>query len=405
MTGARRAVPLLGLTQIVGYGTLIYAVVLTAPRIAEDMGWSRALTLGGLSFGLLVAGLLSPHVGARIESWGGRRVMATGSLVAALGLAAMASVSHPLAYFAVWGVLGAAMSMALYDPAFATLGTLFREGARSRITALTLIAGFASTLSWPVTHWLLEALDWRGTYLVYAGAMLGLALPAHLLLPVPPRDAEATTARSAPTPAAGDHLFADAAARGARAAFWGLAIGFSANAFLFIGLSAHLLAVFIDLGLAAAAAVTVGTVIGPSQVGARMLEFAVARRVSPLIVGLTAAATLPLAFLLLATLGLTPASAAAFAVLYGGANGLVTIVRGTLPLALFGPDGYARLLGRIARPVLITGALAPFAMGAAIDLAGPTAPLLLGFAAACLSFAGLAWVVAVRRRVHASRAT
>ena len=403
-----RAVALLGLTQILGYGTLFYAVVLTAPRIAETFGWSKATGLGGFSLGLLVAGLASPRIGGLIEMHGGRRVMAAGSLVAAAGLAAMSLVNGLAGYLAVWTLLGLAMSMTLYDPAFATLGRLFGAAARTRITALTLIAGFASTLAWPATHWLIENHGWRATYLVFAGAMLLLAFPAHLLLPAASVDALAGAGRDR----AGDPVGATPPAglvAGARGRVFGLlALSFSCNAFLFIGLSAHLLAMLVALGLPAVAAVAVGTLIGPSQVAARVIELVFARRTHPLGVAIVAAGLILLAFAVLALAGIAPLQAAVFAVIYGGSNGLVTIVRGTLPLALFGAGGYARLLGRIARPVLIVGAAAPFTIGAAIDAGGPAAGLALAFVAGCLSFsalAGIALLMRTQRRSEAGQET
>ncbi|WP_417766894.1 MFS transporter [Stappia sp.] len=398
MKASVRAVALLGLTQILGYGTLFYAVVLTAPRIAETFGWSKATGLGGFSLGLLVAGLASPRVGGLIEVHGGRKVMVIGSLVAATGLAAMSLVNGLASYFAVWALLGLAMSMTLYDSAFATLGSLFGAAARTRITALTLIAGFASTLAWPATLWLVENHGWRTTYLVFAGAMLLLAVPAHLLLP---RAGGVAASRDAghggPDGADVAPPRVEPSARTRRRIFALLALSFSCNAFLFIGLSAHLLAALIALGLPAATAVAVGTLIGPSQVGARVVELVFARRTHPLGVALVSAGLIPLAFAVLVFAGVEPVPAAVFAVVYGGSNGLVTIVRGTLPLALFGAQGYARLLGRIARPVLIVGAAAPFAIGAVIDAGGPAAGLALAFVAGCLSFSALAGIALVLR--------
>jgi MFS family permease len=397
------AVPLLGVSQIVGYGSLFYAVALTAPRISDEFGWSRATGLGGFSLGLVVAGLASPAVGAAVGAHGGRRVMASGSLLAAVGLAALSGVGGLVSYYCVWAVLGVAMAMTLYDPAFATLGGIYGRRARSRITALTLIAGFASTLAWPATHWLIESHGWRGAYLAFSLATLAIAFPAHLLLPrrgsglgeSPDRDAD--TAQSGQVAELAPMIVDE---RYRRAAFVLVSLAIAANAFLFIGLSAHLLALFEDLGLSAAVAVAVGTLIGPSQVAARVVEFVFARRISPLGVGIVSAAMLPAAFLVLLVGGVTPLSAAVFAVIYGGANGLVTIVRGTLPLALFGAEGYALRLGLIARPALIVGAAAPFALGAAVDVGGSGMGLVLAFAAGCLSLAAMSGIAVVRARAN-----
>src|SRR5215216_7648225 len=177
--GPWRAVLVLGLTQIIAWGALFYPPVLTVPLIAADHCWSAAFSMVGFSLGLLVAGVISPRIGAAIDRHGGHRVMPFGSLIGAIGLVALVHAEHPLAYLAVWAVLGAAMAASLYDPAFATLGRVFGPGARPAITALTLAGGFASTVSWPVTHVLIGALGWRGTYLVYAALLALVAAPLH----------------------------------------------------------------------------------------------------------------------------------------------------------------------------------------------------------------------------------
>src|SRR5262252_6198092 len=179
--GPWRAVPVLGVTQILAWGALFYPPVLTVPLIAADRGWSAAFTMGGFSLGLLVAGLVSPRIGAAIDRYGGHRVMPIGSLAGAVGLCALVHADQPLVYLAVWAALGAAMAGSLYDPAFATLGRIFGTGARPAITALTLAGGFASTVSWPVTHLLIDRVDWSGTYLVYAALMACIAAPVHAL--------------------------------------------------------------------------------------------------------------------------------------------------------------------------------------------------------------------------------
>src|SRR5438067_8231154 len=179
IAGPWRAVIVLGVTQILAWGTIYYPPVLTVPLIAADRGWSMALAMGGFSLALLTAGLVSPRIGLLIDRYGGHRVMPVGSLVAAAGLALLCYADHPIAYLAVWALLGAATAASLYDPAFATLGRIFGAGARRPITALTLAGGFASTVSWPVTHLLLNAVGWQGTYLVYAALLALVAAPLN----------------------------------------------------------------------------------------------------------------------------------------------------------------------------------------------------------------------------------
>jgi MFS family permease len=377
--GPWRAVLVLGITQILTWGTLFYPPVLTVPLIAAGHGWSAALAMGGLSLGLLVAGLVAPRVGAAIDRYGGHRVMPAGSLLGAIGLVALVHADHPVAYLAVWAVLGAAMAASLYDSAFATLGRIFGAGARPAITALTLAGGFASTVSWPVTHLLIQSLGWRGTYLVYAALLAFVAAPLHAFA-LPRMRAEAAPRLQGTTPPPPAVL----PARGL--VFVLVATAFAAYAFVPSGLAAHLLAMFQRLGLDAGTVVAIGTLFGPAQVAARLIEFVFARNVHPLWIARFAVGLLVLAFALLATLGLSVAVAAAFAVMFGAANGLLTIARGTLPLALFGAGGYGRLIGRIAGPFLIIQSVAPLVLAFIAERASDAAALAVtcGFAVAAL---------------------
>jgi MFS family permease len=383
--GPWRAVLVLGVTQILAWGALFYPPVLTVPLIAADRGWSAAFTMGGFSLALLVAGLVSPRVGAAIDRHGGHRVMPIGSLVGALGLVALVFAEHPLAYLAVWAVLGAAMAASLYDPAFATLGRIFGAGARPPITALTLAGGFASTVSWPVTYALIGALGWRGTYLVYAALLAVVAAPLHAFA-LPRSRAEAgLPQQTATAPPAGV-----LPAKGL--AFVLVATAFAAYAFVPSGLAAHLLAMFQRFGLDAATVVVIGALFGPAQVAARLLEFLFARALHPLAIARFSVAVLVLAFVLLAVLGLSTPVAALFAVMFGAANGLLTIARGTLPLALFGAAGYGRLIGRIAGPFLVIQAVAPLVLALVSERYSDAAALALTAAFALVALACLALI-------------
>src|SRR3981081_1153786 len=179
LLGPWRAVPVLGLTQVLAWGTLFYPPVLTVPPIAAEHGWSLAFAMSGLSVGLLAAGLIAPTVGRSIHRHGGPVVMTAGSLVGAAGLVALVLAAHPVAYLAAWVLIGAAMAASLYDPAFATLGRIFGAAARRPITVLTFMGGLASTASWPAAHVLLEVCGWRGPYLVYAALLALVAAPLH----------------------------------------------------------------------------------------------------------------------------------------------------------------------------------------------------------------------------------
>jgi len=379
IVGPWRAVPVLGVTQILAWGTIFYTPVLMVPLIMADRGFSFTLAMGGFSAGLLTAGLVAPRIGGLIDRHGGHRVMPFGSLAGALGLVALVHASNIIAYYATWMLLGAALAASLYDPAFATLGRIFGSRARAPITALTLIGGFASTVSWPVTYLLLQQLGWQRTYLVYAASLALVAAPLHAFaLPRERAEAEvkpAEVAAAAPTrPARGG-------------AFLLVLAAFASYAFVPSGLSAHLLAIFQRAGIDPATVVLIGALFGPSQVAARLCEFIFAREVHPLYMVRFAISLLLASFVLLGLLGFSAPVAILFATLFGVANGLCTIARGAVPLALFGATGYGRTIGRIAGPALIITAIAPVVVAFVAERVSDPAALGLaaGFAALSLT--------------------
>ncbi|HVV78295.1 MAG TPA: MFS transporter [Pseudolabrys sp.] len=386
ISGPWRAVLVLGVTQIITWGAIYYTPVLIVPLIAKERGWSMAFAMGGFSFGLLATGLVSPYVGRTIDRVGGHVVMGIGSVIAAAGLSLVTLATHPIAYMAVWVVLGIAMAANLYDSAFATLGRIFGAAARRPITALTLAGGFASTVSWPVTHFLIEGVGWQKTYLIYAAVLLLLCAPLHAF--VLPRH----QAHTAPPAPAEDGKAAHLPPNGA--AFLLVAAAFTAYAFVPSGLAAHLLAIFNREGIDATTVVWIGALFGPAQVGARLIEFAFGRNVHPLWVARVALTVLLCGFLMLLFAGFAVTTAAAFALMFGGANGLITITRGAVPLALFGPYGYGRLIGRLAGPFQIMQAAAPLVMAFVVERFSD--PMALTLAAA---FAAIALVcfVSIRR--------
>jgi MFS transporter len=334
-----------------------------------------------------VAGLISPYVGRSIDRRGGHAVMTIGSLVSALGLLGMVYASHPLTYLAVWMLLGAGLAASLYDSAFATLGRIFGAGARSPITILTLAGGFASTVGWPATHLLIGAVGWRGTYIVYAALLVLVCAPLHFF-GLPRTRAVIETKTDGKAAAQAPHL----APQGT--VFLLVVAAFASYAFVPSALSAHLLAIFGRTGIEPATVVLIGTLFGPSQVAARVCEFAFARNLHPLAIARGAVLLLIAAFSLLAVAGFSILTAAAFAIMFGAANGLITIARGAVPLALFGPVGYGRVIGRIAGPSLIMQAMAPFVLAFAIERASDPAALML---AACFTLIALGCFAAIRR--------
>ncbi|HEY7248551.1 MAG TPA: MFS transporter [Xanthobacteraceae bacterium] len=380
--GPWRAVLVLGVTQILAWGALFYPPVLTVPLIAADRGWSITFAMSGFSLALLTAGLVSPRVGALIDRHGGHRVMPIGSLLSTLGLVALAYATHPAVYIAVWILLGVAIAMSLYDPAFSSLGRIFGAAARGPITALTLAGGFASTVSWPATELLIQNVGWRGAYLVYAGLLAGIAAPLHAFaLPRSraPALQQLEVRREKP----------DAAPSAKGAPFLLLAGAFAAYAFVPSGLSAHLLAIFTRAGMEPSTVVAIGALFGPAQVVARIGELLFARRVHPLNVARFSVGMLLLAFGLFALFGISAVLAAVFMVMFGMANGLLTIARGAVPLALFGPAGYGLVIGRIGRAFLVMQAIAPFALAFAAERNSDASVLAIVAGFALLSFLAL----------------
>jgi predicted MFS family arabinose efflux permease len=245
------------------------------------------------------------------------------------------------------------MAASLYDPAFATLGRIFGSAARAPITVLTLAGGFASTVSWPATQFLIQTIGWRGTYLIYAALLAGVAAPLHAF--ALPRQEARGASHHAVASDKKTNVFVPAHGF----AFVLVAAGFASYAFVPSALSAQLLAIFNRFGLAPATVVAIGMLFGPAQVLARICELSFARRLHPLWIARSAVGLLVAAFVLLALLPFSATLAAIFAVMYGMANGLLTIARGTVPLALFGAAGYGRLMGRIGGPFLVVQAMAP----------------------------------------------
>ncbi len=353
---ARLIVPALGLTQILAWGSSYYLPTVLAAPIAADTGWPLTWVVAGLSLGLLIAGLAAPLVGRKIHALGGRPVLAASAILIALGQLTLA-LSPNLAVFTMgWVILGFGMSAGLYDAAFSTLGRLYGQAARRHITTLTLFGGLASTACWPLSAFLVEQFGWRGACAVYAAIQLGFSLPVYLLAlrrgPLPDwSEAEAAEARAA----AGRPP-----AHRARLVFFILAAAIMIGSMLSAVISVHILTVLQSKGIALAAAVALGTLVGPSQVGARFIEMLVSRYHHPIWTKIASVSFVAIGLGLLWTdLPIIPLAL----IFYGAGIGLESIARATLPLALFGAADYAPIMGRLARPSLIAQALSP-AIGA-----------------------------------------
>lgn len=371
----------LGSAQTLAWASSYYLPAILADPMAADLGVSRTLVFGAFSASLLIAAFLGPRVGRAIDRRGGRGVLVWSNVVLAAGLAALAAASEPILFVAAWAVVGVGMAMGLYDSAFAALTALYGREARGPITGITLIAGFASTVGWPLTALLNGAVGWRETCLVWAAVNLLVVLPLNrLALPVA-------------APASEPH-----AASGGKVGWKPyremllLAFVFSACWFVTGAMAAHLPRLLERAGLTPLEAVAASALVGPAQVGARFAEFLVLRRVHPLISARLAAALHPLGAAAFVLIG--PGALSLFVILYGAGNGLLTIARGTVPLALFGPAGYGERTGLLGAPARATQAVAPLAFGLLLDRFGLGA--ILVSVGACL--AALAALLCLRVR-------
>ncbi|MEY8830140.1 MFS transporter [Sedimentitalea sp. XS_ASV28] len=364
MTEQTRIISALGVVQILSWGSTFYLMAPLAQDMARDTGWEMSLLSAGVSLGLLVSGLGAPAIGSWIARSGGRATLSFGMICIAAGLVMLGLAPSPPIYLVAWSIIGVGMAAGLYDAAFSTLGHIYGQNARSAITHLTLWGGFASTICWPLSAWLVELHGWRITCLIYAVIHLTVTVPICLFL-LPRAAAQAGhPARdfAAPPPArigAGDLRF-----------FCVAVIGVILSLLATIW-SIHMVTILTSGGLTIAAAIGLGTLIGPAQVGARVLEMLGRGRHHP--IWTTAAAT---GLILLGFAGLQmglPASVALIA--FGAGNGLWSIARGALPLALFGAGTYAETMGRLARPMLLASAVAPLVGGVLIEGIGPAATM------------------------------
>jgi len=425
----RRVVLLLGSAQTLAWASSYYLPAIVAAPMARELGVSVATVFLAFSVALVLAALVGPATGRFIDHHGGRRLLVGTNLLFAAGLAALALAEGPLSLFAAFVLVGIAMGAGLYDAAFASLVWLYGRASRDPITGITLLAGFASTVGWPLTAWMTELWGWRGACAGWAALHLLLGLPLNAGLPklrglpatlgepghgaaAAPAAATATTtpatgtanatananananAAAAAAAAAGHVPHAPAAGASPAQAAWAplvlLALFFAATRFVTTGIGAHLPGLLMATGATLAAAVAVGALVGPAQVGGRLLEYGVLRRWHPLVSARLASLGPPLGMGALLAFGLP--AAAPFALLHGAGNGIITIAKGTLPLALFGAQGYGRRQGWLALPAQALQAFAPWLFGLALERSPAT---LMGLSCA-VSTVGLLALLGLR---------
>jgi len=365
----------IGITQTLAWGSTYYLTAVFADPISIALGLSRAWFFGIFSAALLLSGLLGPLAGRMIDRYGGRDVLVATNLTFAAGLTLMAYASNIAGLAVAWAVLGIGMGFGLYEAAFATVAGLYGRDARNAITGITLFAGFASTVGWPASAFFIDALGWRGACLVWAVLHLLVGLPMNRFL-VP---------RTHPPPAekAPEHT----ADTGVPWTMIVLACVFGATWFVSTAMASHLPRLLEAMGSTPAHAIFAASLVGPAQVAARVIEFTLLRRLSPMIAARLATGLHPIGATLLGIFG--PLVAIPFVLLHGGGNGMLTIARGTLPLALFGAAGYGLRTGILAAPARILQGGAPLLFGLVLDRGGPLAALMLSGALTSTSFLAL----------------
>jgi MFS family permease len=357
-------VAMLGTTQTLAWASSFYLPAILGVPIAKALGIAPTLFFGLFSGALLLSAATAPMVGQLIDRHGGRMVLAASNLVLSAGLVLLGLTQGVLSLAIAWIVLGMGMAMGLYDPAFAALTRLYGRAARGPITGITLIAGFASTIGWPASAWFEHEFGWREACLIWAALNLLVAMPLNWwAIPPPPPLPEASEA-------AADTIEPEAP----RGAMLILAFFFSATRFISGAFSAHLPGLLQGAGASEIAAIAAGALVGPAQVGARLVEFGLLRSFHPLLSARIAAVLHPIGAAFLVVFG--PVAAPLFAIFHGAGNGMITIAKGTLPLAIFGPAGYGLRNGLLSVPTRVAESAAPLLFGLLIDRMGVNAVLV-----------------------------
>jgi predicted MFS family arabinose efflux permease len=377
----------LGLTQTIGYGTLYYAYGVLAPAISSEFGVSIDWFFGALTVGLLLGGVVAPIVGRELDRHGAQLVMTVGSIAAALALTACAFAPN-LWLFATAIVLAeAATCLVVYEAAFAGLTQIYRHEARGGITAVTLMAGFASTIFWPLTQWMLTTFEWRSTLAIFAAVHLLVCAPLHFAILRRAVAGQKKVPESRRNGDVDEPPVLLGLERRRALVFYTAAVVVSG--LVYAAFPVHMLRIIENEGFTAEAAALIAMVMGPAQVLARLVELLGGHRFDPLMTGRVALGALLVAIALLL---LTPGSAITaivFAALYGSAQGLMTIARATVPLQLFGTRGYATLVGRITGIRFLANAASPFLFALAMTSFSVDMALSISSICAAIAFAAI----------------
>ncbi len=380
------AVCALGITQITAWGTSYYCLGVLAGPIATDTGWSRSLVYFGFTAALLAMGLVSTSVGRAIDRYSARAVMTLGTLLVSSGLFALSLVRTEAAYLAVWVFLGVGMRLCLYDAAFAALVQVAPSRGRLAISYLTLFGAFASSIFWVIGHFVNQAAGWRQTLALFAAINLVVCLPLNWIALARREKAVADAAAASAVQASRDGPPLEGRTRSVAIVLFALVM--SLNGFVFGVVTVQLVPLLEAAGLATAAAVWVASMKGVAQFGGRIVEIFFGKNLRAITIARIAIGALPASFVLLLAAGGNFHAVLAFTLLMGASQGVITIVRGAVPLALFGSTGYGAVLGFVATPILIVNAAAPTLFSLIVEQWGwQTAEIVLLAGAAASSLA------------------
>ncbi|MEI6838209.1 MAG: MFS transporter [Alcaligenaceae bacterium] len=382
-----RIVTVVGAAQIISHAGAYYLAAVMAIPASVELSISSATAYAGLSLALAVSGIAGPTAGKLVDRFGGRPVLIASNLLLAAGLSLLALAQGLSLLLLAYAVLGLGMATGMFEVAFAAVVRIFGKKSHNVLVGVTMVAGFASVAGWTISVFVEARYGWRGTCWFWAAMNVLVALPLNTLIPRASDNIDATTPTepkdqaaeaSAPAP--------DTDTNREKYITILLAFVFASSGFISMGMMSHLPRLLEGVGVPLVVAFSIGALVGPAQISGRILDFTFLRRLHPLIGTRIAALAHPLGIAALVVLGAP--FAALFVILHGLGNGILIIARGTLPLALFGPQGFGRRQGWLTMPAKFAQAIAPFAFGLALTQWG-TGVLWLTFGLAVCSFAAL----------------
>ena len=353
-----RLVISLGITQTIGYASSFYLPAVLARPMAEELKTSASTVYAAFSIALIIAALIAPFAGRYIDKWGGKRILSATNIWFAFSLIFLSQTHHIILFFLGWIFMSLSMGAGLYDMAFASVVRSRGQTSQSIIVGITLIAGFASTIGWPITHYFLTTFSWRIALLAWAGVHLFLALPLHLSLVLPMHPISTKSELGSQGEQKKSYVLIT----------FVLALVFVCFGFCVNAIAGHIPGLLQLFGVTAAVSIAVCTALGPAQVFARLTYFFALQKVHPATTAMMAVFIMPLGAISLILFGQD--FALAVCITHGFGSGIMFIVKGILPLRIFGEKGYGRRQGLIFMPANMMQALAPFIFSLCIDALG-----------------------------------